>query len=64
MPKYRRGSRSIYRRGKTWWISYYDEGKQRWESAETSDKAKARDKLNIKLWRGLRREGTSHRFAR
>ena len=47
MPKYRRGSGSVYMRGKTWWITYYDEGRQHWESAETTDKAKARGKLKI-----------------
>jgi hypothetical protein len=49
MPRYNRGSGSVYRRGKTWCITYYDEGKQHWESAETTDKGKARDKLKIKL---------------
>src|SRR5262245_2739683 len=34
----RRGSGSIYKRGRMWWITYYDQGKEHRESAETTDK--------------------------
>lgn len=37
MPKYKHGSGSVYKRGKTWWITYYHNGKQVWESAKTKD---------------------------
>ena len=49
MPKYRRGSGSIYKRGKFWWIAFYADGKQVCESAKTTDRAKAREKLQEKL---------------
>lgn len=49
MPKYRHGAGSIYKRGKTWWITYYVNGKQIWESARTKDKAEARRFLQAKL---------------
>jgi hypothetical protein len=51
MPKYRRGSGSVYRRGKTYWIGYYDPrtGKQVCESAKTADKAEARRILQARL---------------
>jgi integrase len=43
MPKYRRGSGSVYLRGNTYWIAYYtSDGKQVCESAKTKDKAEAR----------------------
>jgi integrase len=48
MPKYRRGSGSIYRRGKTWWLSYYTKtGQHICESAKTKDKNVARKKLKV-----------------
>jgi integrase len=55
MPKYKHGSGSVYRRGKTWWLTYYVNGHQVWESAKTKDKATARQKLQEKI--GQRAEG-------
>jgi integrase len=50
MPKYRRGSGSIYRRGKMWWLSYYTkDGRHVCESAKTRDKGEARDELQKKI---------------
>src|SRR5207245_4911557 len=49
MPKYKHGSGSLYKRRKTWWIAYYDHGKQVCESAKTKNKAEARSKLNERL---------------
>jgi integrase len=46
MPKYRRGSGSIYRRGKTWWLSTKT-GQHTCESAKTKDKNVARKKLKV-----------------
>lgn len=42
MPRFKHGSGSVYKRGKTWWITYYVDGKQVWESAKTKDRAEAR----------------------
>jgi len=50
MPKYRRGSGSIYRRGKVWWLSYYTkDGRHVCESTKTKDKAEAREELQKKM---------------
>jgi integrase len=49
MPKYKHGSGSVYKRGKTWWVTYYHDGKQVWESARTTDRAEARRILHAKL---------------
>jgi hypothetical protein len=50
MPKYRKGSGSIYKRGKTYWIAYYGpDGKQVCESAKTTDKTEARRTLQARL---------------
>ncbi|MGE0821761.1 MAG: tyrosine-type recombinase/integrase [Candidatus Binatia bacterium] len=49
MPKYKHGSGSVYKRGKTWWISYYANGERVRESAETTDKAEARRKLQERM---------------
>jgi integrase len=50
MPRYKHGTGSVYKRGKTWWIAYYDsEGKQVCESARTKDKAEARRVLHARL---------------
>lgn len=49
MPAYRKGSGSIYKRGKTWWIAFYADGKQVCESAKTTDRTEAREKLQEKL---------------
>jgi len=48
MPKYRRGSGSVYRRGGTYWLKYYVGGKPVYESAKTSDRKEARDQLKVK----------------
>src|SRR5262249_39336716 len=55
MPKYKHGSGSVYKRGKTWWLTYYVNGKQVWESAKTKDRAEARRMLQEKI--GQRAEG-------
>ena len=50
MPRYKRGSGSVYLRGKTWWVAYYDlDGKQVCESAKTKDKTEARRILQARL---------------
>jgi hypothetical protein len=50
MPKYKHGSGSVYRRGKTWWIAYYTPGgEQVCESAKTPDKAEARRVLQARI---------------
>jgi len=51
MPRYKKekGSGAIYLRGKTWWLTYYVNGKQVWESAKTRDKAEARHLLQTRL---------------
>lgn len=55
MPKYKHGSGSVYQRGKTWWVTYYVNGCQVWESAKTKDKAEARKLLQGRI--GQRAEG-------
>ena len=49
MPKFKHGAGSVYKRGKTWWLTYYVKGQQVWESAKTKDKAEARRILQMKL---------------
>jgi len=49
MPQYKHGSGSLYRRGQTWWVTYYVNGKQIWESAKTKDRAEARRILQTKI---------------
>jgi integrase len=50
MPRYKHGSGSVYKRGKTWWIAYYGpDGKQVCESTKTTDKAEARRLLHTRL---------------
>lgn len=49
MPKYKHGSGSVYKRGKTFWLSYYANGERIRESADTTDKAEARRQLQTKL---------------
>src|SRR5712692_1944263 len=39
----------IYKRGKTWWVTYSINGQQVWESAKTRDKAEARRILQAKV---------------
>src|SRR5437870_1377556 len=55
MPKYKHGSGSVYKRGKVWWVTYYANGKQIWESAKTKNKTEARNTLQSKI--GQRAEG-------
>lgn len=49
MPKYKHGAGSVYKRSTTWWITYYVNGQQVWESARTKDKAEARRILQARL---------------
>jgi len=49
MPAYKRGSGSIYRRGKTWWLSYYVKGENICESSGTRDRGEARQILQQKV---------------
>lgn len=49
MPKYKHGAGSVYRRGKTYWISYYLKGKRIRESTETNDKTEARRILQTRI---------------
>jgi len=44
-----RGDGSLYRRGSTWWICVYANGKQIRESTQTSDEEKALKHLRSKL---------------
>jgi integrase len=55
-PK-KRGAKfmGIYRRGKTWWISYTFGGRQRFESTRSTKKSDARQLLDIR--KGAAREG-------
>jgi len=47
--KRERGDGSLYRRGSTWWICVYVDGKQQRESAKTGDEATARKYLKHRL---------------
>jgi hypothetical protein len=38
MPKYRRGSGSVYKKRGVYYVAYYANGKQACESARTTDK--------------------------
>ena len=50
MPKYKRGSGSIYKKRGVFYIAYYTpDGKQVCESARTKDKAEARRILQARL---------------
>src|SRR5882672_7052161 len=49
MPKYKHGSGSVYRRGKTYWLKFYKDGQAIYESAKTSDKAEARRVLQSRM---------------
>jgi integrase len=51
MPRYRRGSGTVYRRGKHLWLSYYRDGRRIREPVRTKDPAEARRLLNQKLGR-------------
>jgi integrase len=44
-----RGDGNLYKRGETWWLAYYVDGKQQRESAKTNDEEKARKTLRAKL---------------
>jgi hypothetical protein len=49
MPKFKYGAGSVYKRGKTWWLTYYVNGRQVWESARTTNKAEARRLLQATI---------------
>ncbi len=49
MPKYKHGSGSVYKRSKTFWLSYYMNGQRVRESAYTADRAEARRLLQQRL---------------
>src|SRR5215510_10429272 len=49
MPKYRRGSGSVYKKRGVFYIAYYASGKQICESTGTKDKAEARRILQSRL---------------
>ena len=49
MPKYKHGSGSVYRRGQTWWLKYYVDGKAVYESSGVADKAEARRVLQSRM---------------
>ena len=51
MPRYRRGSGSVYRCGKNFWLSSYRDGQRIREPVRTKDPAEARRLLNQKLGR-------------
>lgn len=44
-----RGQGSVYRRGRTWWISYYVGGKRKRESSKSERQSEAVDLLNTRL---------------
>ena len=44
-----RGDGRIYKRGETWWIGFYVDGREQRESAKTNDEEKARKTLRAKL---------------
>ncbi len=49
MPKCKHGSGSVYKRSKTFWLSYYMNGQRVRESAYTADRAEARRLLQQRL---------------
>lgn len=49
MPKYRRGSGSVYKKRGVYYIAYYVNGEQVCESAKTTDKTEARRILQARL---------------
>jgi len=49
MPKYKHGSGSVYKRGKTWWLKYYVDGKAVYESSGVTDRAEARRILQSRM---------------
>jgi integrase len=49
MPKYKRGSGSIYKKRGWFYIGYYENGKQVTKAAKTKDRIKARDFLRDEL---------------
>jgi hypothetical protein len=50
MPKYRRGSGSVYRRGQVWWVKFYAGGKAVYECAKTDLEEKARTKAEARAY--------------
>lgn len=49
MPKYKRGSGSLYKKRGWWYVAYYVDGHQVVEAAKTKDRGRARDFLNEQL---------------
>jgi integrase len=58
MPRYKRGSGSIYKKkgNRMWWLSYYTEGRHICESSGSHDRSKARERLQQRI--GQIAEGT------
>ena len=56
MPKRKHGSGTVYKRGKTWWLSYYANGKHICESSHQKDKGEAGRQLRERI--GKIAEGT------
>ena len=44
-----RGDGRIFKRGETWWMSFYVDGREHRESCKTTDEAKATKTLRAKL---------------
>jgi integrase len=55
LPRYKRGRGSLFKRGKTWWMTFYVGGVRVRESARTTDKDVAKDLLDTRI--GQRAEG-------
>ena len=49
MPKRRRGGGRLFRRGKTWWLTYYVDGARVREYAGTRDRDEARQLLDKRI---------------
>src|SRR5262245_31828377 len=43
------GRGSVYRRGKFWWLKYYQDGRPIRESSESQSKAEAQQMLNLRM---------------
>ena len=49
MPRHKYGAGSVYKRGKTYWLSYYANGEHICESGKTKDKVEAKRQLQQRL---------------
>jgi hypothetical protein len=49
VPRYKRGSGSIYRKRGWWYLAYYNDGRRVSEAAKTQDRRVARDLLQRRL---------------